>query len=248
LDAIVVTHNSRDELERLLASPSVRAAFARLIVVDNASTDGTPTLARCSGVEVVGRSVNDGFGAGVNAGTERVTSETFAVLNPDIAFVTLAMERVLMHFEDPRVGIVAPSLRLPDGRLQDSVRDFPSPGDLVARRLVHSQARRGTIELDRIANVPWAVAACWFVDRGWFDRLGGFDERYFLYFEDVDFCVRLAAQGGIVRFDPGLVVEHRHRADSRRSMFGWANRRHIRSAARFFMVHPRYLLRSRWRG
>ena len=249
MDAVVVTHNSAEDLRGLLASVPLRAAFDRIVVIDNGSTDDTMSVAETSGVELVARRVNDGFGAGANVGSKLVSGNAFAILNPDIAFQTPAVvKRALGHFEDPRVGVVVPSLRLPDGRLQDSVREIPSPGSLVARRLVRSQAERGAIPVNTVADVPWAVAACWFVDRGWFERIGGFDQRYFLYFEDVDYCVRLFKHGGLVRFDPGAVVEHRHRGDSRKALFGWANRQHIRSAARFFRTHPEYLVGSRQRG
>ena len=243
MDAVVVTHNSAQDLRGLLSSQSLLDAFERVIVVDNASTDETVALARESGaVEVLPRAANDGFGAGANAGAKLLAGD-FALLNPDIVFETpAAVERALAHFEDPRVGVVAPCLRLPDGRRQDSARHVPSVANIFARRLIRGQAERGAILPDHVRDVPWAVGACWFLRRDWFDELGGFDERYFLYFEDVDYCVRLAKRGGVVRYDPGAVVEHRHRGDSRKRFLGWAKRQHIKSAVRFFRTHPEYML------
>jgi GT2 family glycosyltransferase len=178
-----------------------------------------------------------------------VSGDNFAILNPDIEFRDgSAVAGALGHLADPRVGVVVPALRLDDGSRQDSARTVPSLGDVAARRLVPRQRRRGEIAATRATDVPWAVAACWFVSRRWFDAIGGFDEGFFLYFEDVDYCVRLAKQGGVVRHDPDLVVEHRHRADSRSAMLGQANRHHIRSAGRFYRKHPEFRFGSRQRA
>jgi N-acetylglucosaminyl-diphospho-decaprenol L-rhamnosyltransferase len=245
MDAVVVTHNSADDLRTLFTSDSL-SAFERVVVVDNASTDETVEVALSTrAVEVLALHENAGFGAGANAGAKLVNGRAFAILNPDISLETSAVRRAIRHFDDPSVAVVAPFLRLPDGRRQDSAREVPSVPNILARRIIWGQSRRGAIVTDSVADVPWAVAACWFVQRDWFERIGGFDESYFLYFEDVDFCVRLAEQGGVVRFDPDAVVEHRHRAESRKPFLGWAKRQHIRSAVRFFRAHPEFLLTGR---
>src|SRR5439155_26880767 len=77
------------------------------------------------------------------------------------------------------------------------------------------------------------------------DLIAGFDERYFLYFDDVDFCHRMRASGFAVRFDPTARAIHAFQAASRRPLTAWATRHHMRSAQRFFTEHPRYLLDPR---
>jgi succinoglycan biosynthesis protein ExoM len=80
--------------------------------------------------------------------------------------------------------------------------------------------------------------------RSAFDSVGGFDERFLLYFEDMDLCVRLRHQNWTVLLDPDVVVSHRHRAASRKSLFGWSARQHMRSALLFYREHPSSLLPS----
>jgi N-acetylglucosaminyl-diphospho-decaprenol L-rhamnosyltransferase len=237
MDAVIVTHNSARDLQAQLACGALRRAFPRIVVVDNASTDGSPDVARRAGVEVIRRGVNDGLAAALNEGMRGSGSELVALLNPDV----LLDDETLPHrlaglFEDAAVGLAAPALILPGGERQDSVRRLPAPGELLVRRL--TGARHGEIRADAATDVAWAVLAFVAVRRTAFEDVGGFDEGFHLYFEDVDFCVRLWSRGWRVRHDPALSARHEHRAASRRSLVGRAMRRHVRSAARFYALHP----------
>jgi GT2 family glycosyltransferase len=245
MEAVVVTHNSVEDLRAL--PPETLAAFDRVVVVDSGSTDESCAIARALGAEVV-EADNRGFGAAANTGASMTTGAVFALMNPDIRFgdpaVVDAMDR---HFDrDARVGLAAPALRLPDGRIQDSARAIPIPVDLVRRRWVDrlgGYARRtGELMPERPATVPWVVAACVFVRRSAFERAGGFDPRFFMYFEDVDLCVQVRRAGWHVLVDPSVVVEHAHRGASRRALSSVAARHHMRSALRFYGKHPRYAL------
>jgi N-acetylglucosaminyl-diphospho-decaprenol L-rhamnosyltransferase len=242
VDALIVTHNSRDDLHSQLACEPLRNAFERLVVVDNDSTDDSAGVARAAGAEVIGRGRNDSLAAAVNAGAARMSGEYFALLNPDVLFDSETVaESISRHFDDPAVGVVAPALRLPDGRLQDSARGVPTPRQLALRRIF--QHDLGAIRSDQPVDVDWVVAACLFVRRRAFEEIGGFDEGYRLYFEDVDFCVRLWSAGWAVRLDPTIVVRHEHQASSR-SVLGRPFVEHVRSAGRFFARHPDLLLET----
>jgi N-acetylglucosaminyl-diphospho-decaprenol L-rhamnosyltransferase len=140
---------------------------------------------------------------------------------------------------------VAPALVLPDGTLQDSARWVPTPLDLVARRVTRND--HGAVRATKPVDVEWATAACLMIRRRAFDQIGGFDERYFLYFEDVDLCVRLRAAGFRVRYDPTVRLHHDYRAASRAGFRTPATRHHIRSALRFFQRKPGALLPRRRR-
>jgi GT2 family glycosyltransferase len=243
MDAVIVTYNSAGDLRRQLGHTPLRDAFQRIIVVDNASTDDSVQVARDAGVEVIARRVNDGLAAAVNEGVRRSGSEYVALLNPDVLLDDSGVPRHLADaFAEPSVGLVAPALVLPDGTIQDSARNIPGAAQLVVRRLMGRQD--GAIELSTPTDVPWVVAAFVIVRRTAFDDIGGFDPGYILYFEDVDFCVRLWSGGWRVHVDPTVTARHEHQASSRQSLFGWAMRRHLRSAVRFFRLHPDLMLAS----
>jgi N-acetylglucosaminyl-diphospho-decaprenol L-rhamnosyltransferase len=150
------------------------------------------------------------------------------------------VERLERHLADPTVGAVAPALVLPSGDLQDSARWVPTPADLLLRRFTGRQP--DMVRSAEPVDVEWVVAACLVIRRSAFEEIGGFNERFFLYFEDVDLSVRLRATGYRVRYDPTVKASHEHRAASRSSLASPATRQHFRSACRFYFGHPRYLV------
>jgi N-acetylglucosaminyl-diphospho-decaprenol L-rhamnosyltransferase len=241
MDAVTVTTNDRAHLEGFLGDAPLMSSFDRVIVVDNASHDGSGELARDAGCHVVRKS-RCGYGEAINAGARHARGDFFAVLNPDIRFLAPdTVARLAHHFMHAQVGLVAPALQLLDGRLQDSARRTPTPLNLIFRRWIGDE--RGWVR--RGGDVEWTVGAFWLVRRTAWARVGGFDERYFLYFDDVDLCHRVRAAGFSVRFDPTVRAVHAFQAASRRPLSASATRHHIRSARRFFVEHPRYLLDPR---
>jgi N-acetylglucosaminyl-diphospho-decaprenol L-rhamnosyltransferase len=243
---VVVTHNSADDLRAQVASRNTIESFDRVVVVDNASTDDSREIASDAGLEVVSLKTNQGLAAATNVGVARTSGPTFALLNPDVrATSTGAFQRLEEALADGRVGAVAPALVLPDGSIQDSARWIPTPIDLLVRRLFSSD--RGAVRSSDPADVEWVTAACLVVRRSAFEAIGGFDESYFLYFEDVDLCVRLRAAGFRVRYDPRVRLIHGFRAASREGVRSLATRHHFRSALRFFRRNPAALLPRRRR-
>lgn len=239
MDAVTVTADSRKDLEKLLACEPLRRSFDQLIVVDNMSSDGSAEVARKAGAVVIPVTPRQGYSRCVNLGVIHTTGPHFAVLNPDIAFPDeQALPALEAHFEEPDVGLVAPALVLPDGQLQDSARQIPTPLDLVMRR-GGIDPRRG--EIDSGGDVPWVVGACFVARRAAWEAVGGFDESYALYFEDVDLCWRLRQAGWKTRLDHTVRVEHKHGAASRKNLLGWAARQHLTSAARFYRANPRFI-------
>jgi N-acetylglucosaminyl-diphospho-decaprenol L-rhamnosyltransferase len=249
VDAVVVSYNSGEDLERQLSCPAFRAAFRRIIVVDNASRDDSVGIARSFGVEVIPRESNDSLSAAINGGVESADAEIVAILNPDVLFDDAALvARLALAFSDRSVAVNAPALRLPDGSTQDSARDVPTPVQLLLRRLIGVE--HGVVRSAEPSDVDWIVSAFILVRRSAFEEIGGFEEDFRLYFEDVDFCVRLWKAGWRVRIDPRQVARHEHKASSRKSLMGWAMRQHVRSAVMFFFKHPEFLIsinRGRWR-
>ncbi|MBJ7354164.1 MAG: glycosyltransferase family 2 protein [Thermoleophilaceae bacterium] len=241
MDCVVVTYNSAADLRGFADCKPMLDAFERVIVVDNGSTDDSIEIAREAGFDIIQRDTNDGYAAAANVGIRAATGPFVALLNPDIRVDDSTLfDHLESHFDDARVAVAAPALVLPDGSLQDSARSVPRPHELAWRRW--AQAEHGMIRSDRPTNVPWVVGACLVIRRTAFNAVNGFDPSYPLYFEDVDFCVRLGEAGWSTVFDPTIAALHFHRGDSRRSLFGPSTRRHARSAARFYYQHPRYIL------
>jgi GT2 family glycosyltransferase len=252
-DAVLVTYNSERDLERQVSTADLERTCGNVIVVDNGSGDRSLELARRAGFRTRRLPDNPGYAAAANAGVDMSESGVVAVMNPDVVLDSArAVQRLLAHFSDPRVGLVAPALRLPNGDIQDSARRVPSPAELVTRRILGTD--QGRVDADAPTEVDWVVGACMFIRREALEAVRGFDSRYRFYFEDVDLCVRLWAANWSVVYDPTVVVRHEHRASSRRTLLGWAMRQHVRGAARFYRRNPslvtaagRQDARRRWR-
>lgn len=240
-ECVVVTYNSADDLRGFTECKPLLDSFSKVIVVDNGSSDDSVEIARGSGFEVIELETNDGYAAASNVGIRAASGPIVTLINPDIRVSDRHMFSELeSRLDDKRVAVAAPALELPDGSLQDSARSVPRPHELAWRRWLHAEL--GVIRSDRPTTVPWVVGACMMIRRTAFNSVDGFDPSYPLYFEDVDFCVRLGEAGWDTVFDPTLSAIHFHRGDSRRSLFGPSTRRHARSAARFYRQHPKYIL------
>lgn len=241
MDCVVVTYNSAPDLKGFIACDSIRQWFDRIIVVDNASSDDSVELAREAGFDVIELGANLGYAAASNAGIRASDSEIVTLMNADIrADACGDFLSLIANFLDPEVAVAAPTLILPSGEIQDSARQVPRPHELVVRRWL--DRKRGQVRPTDASEVPWVVGACMLIRKEAFDAVGGFDERYPLYFEDVDFCVRLTEAGWKTLYDPTVRMDHFHRGDSRKSLLGASTRRHVRSAARFYAQHPSYAL------
>ena len=266
VDVLIVLHESREGLAKYL--PSVLAACdrmgARLIAVDNGSADGGADWLRSLGdprIIVVDPGGNVGYAAGVNCGIAVSTADHFVVLNPDVGVPDEdALLRLVTHLErQPRVGVVAPRLVSLDGEIQRSVRVVPSVGMLAARQTPLGRTPWGRRMCERYLHLPepggdaadvdWAIGAAMAMRREAVEAVGGWDERFFLYFEDVDFCVRLRDAGWLVQYLPGVELLHDYQQASDRSHGGLLRsalrRAHIKSALRFFAKHPGLLATGR---
>jgi N-acetylglucosaminyl-diphospho-decaprenol L-rhamnosyltransferase len=229
----IVSWNTRDLLERCLRSlqPYAEGGVAEVWVVDNASTDGSPALVRqrFGWVNLIASGENLGFGRAVNLVAERTATPWLATANADIALRPGAIEALLQAAdEDPGAGAIAPRLVVPNGDTQHSVFAFPTiPFSLVvatglfrlSRRLADRAAMPGHWDSERARRVPWAVAAFLLVRRSAWDQIGGFDERQWMYAEDLDLGWRLKKAGWATRYEPGAVVDHENGA-STKQLFG----------------------------
>lgn len=219
VDVGVVTWNTRDltvqALRRLLDTD--QGADLRVLVHDNASSDGTAAAVReqVPEADVVAGSDNLGFAAAVNRLIERSDAPWFLMLNsdawPDPGAVGRLVDAAVRH---PRAAVVAPRLERPDGSLEHSTHPFPSATVALASslRLRGSWAKQrmlhGAWPHDVEREVDWAVGAAWLVRRAALDEIGGLDESFFMYVEDLEWCHRARRLGWQVWFTPAAVVVH----------------------------------------
>jgi GT2 family glycosyltransferase len=231
ITAIVVAHNSAADLPRSLGCLGP-LGVDRIVVVDNASTDDGAAIARRYTPHVLTRP-NVGFGAAVNAAAAAAPdADAFLLLNPDCDIDPADFARLRDALRtDPRLAAVGPVMRYPDGRFGISSGPEPSLAKewlaalrvdhLVPRRLAIAAARaprlRRWLPMLRYLDVEpatgvrvadWLSGFCLLVRATAFSQVGGFDPRFFLYFEDVDLCRRLREAGWVVATVATSVADH----------------------------------------
>jgi GT2 family glycosyltransferase len=249
LSVIVVSYAVRDLLERCLASLTrpEEGVELEIIVVDNASADATASLVRerFPGVRLLALERNRGFGVAANAGARLASGDRLFFLNPDTEALPGSLSRIALALER-HVGAVAVGFRQVDaqGQLQLSLGLTPGFASELVRCAVQRRLDRGdrwlAAALDQLLSfplpVPWVSGATLLVRRADFERQGGFDERFFLYFEDIDLCLRLRAQGGRIYYDPTVTLIH-HRGRSAAGAKELARRAYRKSQLYFWEKH-----------
>lgn len=212
IDAVVVTYNSQGHIEACLASLRANQRLGQIVVVDCASTDATRSMlieqtALHNNVTLVDAGLNLGFGRAVNRGVAATTSAYVAVFNPDLVADAGSLVALGAALDaDTNLAVVGPLVRNPDGSIYPSARSFPSPGVAAGHSLLglfwseNPWSRRYRSASG--ANPDWISGTAMLFRRDAFEFVGGFDERYFMYVEDLDICWRLRQHSfevGIVR-------------------------------------------------
>jgi N-acetylglucosaminyl-diphospho-decaprenol L-rhamnosyltransferase len=236
--AVVVSWNTREHLARCLAALEDAADGVRVetIVVDNGSSDGSQAMvaAKFPRVRLIQSPDNVGFGRASNMGAAAGTGRAILLLNSDCEPAPGAVGTLLGALDaDITLGAVFARLVNADGTLQPSVHDaLPTPWGQVGDVLFVSSLKyalyrapvlkrvllRGTLRRHASAHdVAWGGAACVLARRKAFDAVDGFDERFFMYMEDVDLCARLGVAGFRLRYVPEAVAVHHWGASTARS-------------------------------
>lgn len=223
----VVSHGHGDMVQTLLEqlARGCAATVSRVVLTQNVPEP--PPLPMLGGewpftlVRVV-NPVPRGFGANHNRALAGATEDFVCVLNPDVVLAEGDPFAVLVKAcQTPEAGCAYPIQIDEAGRVQDSEREIPSPGALLRRRLLRRKETR----------VDWVNAACMVLPSSVWHQLNGFDERYFMYCEDVDFCLRLRLCGLRLVRAPVRVIHAGQRASSRRiAHLAW----HLRSLWRLW--------------
>jgi N-acetylglucosaminyl-diphospho-decaprenol L-rhamnosyltransferase len=229
----IVSWNTRALLARCLESlaPEAEGGRAEVWVVDNASDDGSAELVaeRFGWARLIASGENLGFGRAINLVARETSSPWIATANADVALRPGALDALLAAGDrDARAGAIAPRLVLPDGSTQHSVFAFPT---ITYALLLATAAFRfsaavgdrrafpGRWDSERARRVPWAIAAFLLLRREAFEDAGGFDERQWMYAEDLDLGWRLREAGWATRYEPRAHVDHESAA-STSQLFG----------------------------
>jgi hypothetical protein len=249
LSIIIVSFNTADELANCLASLRAHApAMAHeIVVVDNASTDGTVAAVRADWPEVrlIANPRNVGFAAANNIGIRAVTSDLVLLLNSDTRVRAGAIDTLVAELRArPDLAAIGPRLVDPQGHVELSFGPMMSPfNELRQKVLVTLHARRvGLVSrlVERQTSRPqrpdWVSGACLLVGRADALAAGLLDERYFLYAEDVDFCAALRARGKAIGFTPAAEIVHL-RGASRRTRPAASEQAYRRSQLAFYQKH-----------
>jgi N-acetylglucosaminyl-diphospho-decaprenol L-rhamnosyltransferase len=212
---VIVTFNSVHVVGDLLDSlpAALEGLAADVVVVDNASTDGTAQALESRDDCQVVRASNNGYSAGINLGVSASRAAgPVLVLNPDVRLRAGAVRFLVESLELPGTGIVAPRVVNPDGSLFRSLRREPTvlraTGLSFTGLAALSEYVTDEDEYKRPHVVNWALGAALLISRPCFDELNGWDESYFLYSEETDFCLRAGDIGWVTRYDPRAEVLH----------------------------------------
>lgn len=246
LSLIVVHYQTREALERLFASlREAKPLPLREIVVVNNSGEGLDDLIASTGwpTRVLTPGRNLGYARGVNAGIRAASAEDVLIVNPDVRVRPGAVEALVASAAaHPRAGIVAPRLLNPDGTLQLSARRFYNWKTLLLRRapLGALKDRSRTLRDHLMADwdhadtrpVDWVLGAAMYVRRRAMRDVGLMDERYFLYFEDVDWCQRMWRHGYEVIYCADAAMDHDYARESAR-LHPRSLRAHVAGLLRF---------------
>ncbi|MEO6703054.1 MAG: glycosyltransferase family 2 protein [Jatrophihabitantaceae bacterium] len=217
---VAVTYGSGDSLTTFLDSlPGATSRPLDVLLADNGSTDQAPQRAAAErdGVRLLDTGGNLGYGRAANLGAAQVAGDWIVLANPDVEWTPGAIDELLAVAERwPRAGALGPLIRNPAGEVYPSARELPSLSRGIGHALcgwwwpsnpwtrAYRQERAEPVE--RVAG--WLSGSCLLVRRVAFESVGGFDPSYFMYFEDVDLCHRLADAGWLNVYAPSSQIVH----------------------------------------
>jgi hypothetical protein len=256
LSLVIVNYHSTQSLKNCLTNLSETNVDSDLeiYVVNNDSAQELASVRDPfkSRVRLIQNHSNLGFAAAANIGFRASNRDFVLVLNPDVLVRTEALRTLLDTLKlNPDAAIALPRLNNPDGSLQYSCRRFYNFKTLIMRRAPFNKiapkhaAIQEHLMLDwdhqTLAEVDWGLGAAMLVRRAAISEASLFDERFFLYFEDVDLCLRMRQQGWKVLYNPAAIFLHQHQRESGQTWNWGAKKHHLVSLLRFFWKHHKRL-------
>ena len=239
----LVTYQGAEDLPRFLATlpASVEPYAVEVIGIDNVSTDRSAEIVEKFGGRVIRNPRNVGLAAAINQGAAAASAEWILVANPDTQLTPGAIAALVETAKsDDRIGMIGPAIARLDGTPYPSGRRFPSLAVGIAHAVLggvwpgNPATRRYFGEpVTEVSDVDWISGCCMLFRREAFDAVGGFDDRYFLYFEETKMALDMHRAGWWVVLDPSVEIRHRE-GGSMRSVPYRKVRTHHRSALRFY--------------
>ena len=220
-DIIIISYNTRELTRRCVDSilNTADPETTGIIVVDNNSADGTAEMVsgEYPGIKLIKNNANVGYAAAVNRGVLHSEAEVIIISNSDIEFTKDAIEKLSKYtLKNVEVGCVGPQQVFPDGSWQRSYGDFPGIRLALKEFFFAEMLRNGIrklfwkrLPIDRLPKeADYIDGACIAIRRELFENAGGFDEDYFFYTEEADFCYRLKKNGYVSIFNPKAKIMH----------------------------------------
>ncbi len=231
----IVSHGDAEKLLRLLKSIQryEEARHLQIIITDNLGYDFPEVDGSAWADLIILRNEKKmGFSHNHNQAFRHATGKYFCVLNPDLLFEESLFTALLERIEKEEGEILSPLIFDSENMLQDSFRQFPSPLGILKRKSPNYKFQPALSDSTGLIHPDWIAGMFMLMRRGTYQQLGGFDEKFHLYFEDVDFCARARNLDLRPLVDTDLRIQHNAQRASRKNLryLFW----HIQSAVRFF--------------
>ena len=237
----IVSHGDKEKLRKLLASqkkhePNIEQI--QLIITDNLGNE-LPDLdpSPWASLHILRNNHPTGFAANHNQAFKLAHGKYFAILNPDLIFTQPIFEHLTTSMYSHQANLIAPQIVDENGIIQDSFRTLPSPLEIIRRRLPGYKFKALQPDSEGLIHPDWVAGMFLLMSSDTFRKLGGMDEKYRLYFEDVDFCTRARLKGMKIVVDTQVQIRHDAQRASQKKLYYLLL--HSQSAIRFF-TSPAY--------
>jgi len=232
----IVSHGDSDKVNHLLTSLQKyesNTAQCQVIITDNLGNelsdfDSSPW----ESLQILRNNHQMGFAQNHNNAFKLARGRYFAILNPDLIFEKAVFDGLITRLHAQGASLIAPKIIDENGTVQDSFRSLPSPSELIRRRLPRYKFELPQPDSDGLIHPDWIAGMFWLTPSNVYRELGGMDEKFRLYFEDVDFCTRARLKGMKILVDTRLKVRHDAQRSSRKKLYYLFL--HTMSAMRFF--------------
>lgn len=213
LSIIIVSYNSEEFIKKCISSVLQFSSDREVIVFDNASSDKTVSILKNFGsrITLVESKENLGFAKGNNEAAKIAQGEYLLFLNPDTEFFSRGLTKLIEYYQSNKdIGIIAPKLIMGNGQVQPTVKRLPTVAGAFAEYILKKRNAYSEYipDLTKPTQVDAVYGAAMLIRRDFFNTIGKFDERFFLYYEDLEFCRRVHNLGKKVIYFPLFSITH----------------------------------------